>query len=71
MNADVFLQIIVASALVLTIGTLESFHPVRFASVTPQAYFIFVASRALIAPEESFLFLSHLGGEAVAGNFQR
>lgn len=60
-NANVFGQIIFASALVLTIRALEPpLALVSFALVPLQAYFIIVASRALIAPEKrSFLFIFH------------
>lgn len=57
MNADVFLQIILPSALVLTIRATKALQVVRFALVPHEAYFILVLSWTLIATEECFLLL--------------
>lgn len=57
MNADVFLQIILPSALVLTIRATKALQVVRFALMPHEAYFILVLSWTLIATEECFLLL--------------
>lgn len=58
MEADVFLEIILASTLVLTIGTAEALSVVRFGLMAHEAYSVLVLPRTQLAPVVSVLLFS-------------